>query len=164
MNSDFESALQIQELDAWVRSGAKSKLIFICRDEDETLALAESFSQILKGGDVVALRGNLGSGKTVFVKGVARGLGISHVDQVKSPTFVLMHVYPTRIPLYHFDLYRLENDQEIEAIGFEEFLCHPQAITCVEWAEKGERYFPKTTYRIHLEILKLTERSITFEH
>ncbi|MSR76751.1 MAG: tRNA (adenosine(37)-N6)-threonylcarbamoyltransferase complex ATPase subunit type 1 TsaE [Candidatus Omnitrophica bacterium] len=163
MNSDFEANLQVQELQAWARSGAKSKLIMVCGDVDETLGLAQSFSQILKGGDAVALQGTLGSGKTVFVKGLALGLGLAHADEVKSPTFVLMHVYPTRIPLYHFDLYRLEEDKELEAIGFEDFVSDPKAICCVEWAEKGIRYFPKSTYRVHLEILRDTERKITIE-
>ena len=155
--------LQVQELEAWARSGFKSRLVIVCGDQDETMALAQSFSQILRGGDAVALTGPLGSGKTVFVKGIALGFGLSHADEVKSPTFVLMHIYPTRIPLNHFDLYRLESDKELEAIGFEDFVGDPKAVTCVEWAEKGLRYFPKNTYQISLEIVKDTERRILIE-
>ena len=163
MNSDFEWDLRVQEFQAWARSGAKSKMVLASRNAEETKELAQSFSHCLQGGDVVALQGTLGSGKTVFVKGLALGLGLSNPDEVKSPTFVIMHVYPTKIPLNHFDLYRLEEAKELEAIGFEDFVSDSRAITCVEWAERGVGYFPKTTYYVDLQIIKDSERQITIE-
>jgi len=130
---------------------------------EETLTFARKFARRLKPGDVVALTGNLGSGKTTFIKGLAAGLGLRDAHRVKSPTFVLMHVYPSKIPLYHFDLYRLETEKEITATGLEEFVHDPRAITCVEWAEKAGPLLPPSAYRIRLEIVGENERRFTLD-
>ncbi len=132
----------------------------ITQSEQETLETARVFAKSLKPGTVIALFGNLGSGKTTFIKGVALGLGLKNPDEVKSPTFALMHVYETKIPLYHFDLYRLESEKEIANIGFEEFINDPKAITCVEWAERAKGLLPKTHIRIELEVAGPTQRRI----
>jgi tRNA threonylcarbamoyladenosine biosynthesis protein TsaE len=124
------------------------------------LRFAENFAAGLKVGDVLALEGDLGSGKTTFVKGIAAGLGVAGRDGVKSPTFVLMHIYPGPIPLYHFDLYRLRGKDDLAALGLEEFAYDPKAVTCVEWAEKAASLFPSSTYRIVLKILDPTKRQI----
>ncbi|MBI3307366.1 MAG: tRNA (adenosine(37)-N6)-threonylcarbamoyltransferase complex ATPase subunit type 1 TsaE [Candidatus Omnitrophica bacterium] len=127
---------------------------------EETVSIAKKFAAGLKAGNVLALEGDLGSGKTTFVKGIASGLGLNDSDAVKSPTFVLMHIYPTRIPLYHFDLYRLEGNADLAAVGLEDFIYDPKAITCVEWAEKAGNFFPSSTYRIALKILGSDKRQI----
>ncbi len=132
----------------------------ISRSPHETIVFAEKFAKVLKPGTVISLEGNLGSGKTTFIKGIARGLGLSREEEVKSPTFVLMHIYPTSIPLYHFDLYRLETAKELEAIGFEEFIYNRKAISCVEWGEKAGGLLPKTSYHVELKFVNDHTREI----
>ena len=136
--------------------------IFISHSPEQTIRFAESFAGNLKAGDVVALEGELGSGKTTFIKGLALGLGIKNSGEVKSPTFALMHVYETRIPLYHFDLYRLETIKEIEAIGFAEFLDSRSAVTCVEWASKAGKLLPGWAIKIKLSAGAGEERRIEY--
>lgn len=126
------------------------------------MKIASRFAKKLEAGSVVALEGNLGSGKTTFIKGMALGLGLKDPDEVKSPTFVLMHVYPTRIPLYHFDLYRLEGKNEIEGMGLDEFIYDPEAITCIEWAEKARGLLPASAYCVSFEITGKRTRRIRF--
>lgn len=130
---------------------------------EETLALAEQFAQKLKKGDVLRLEGDLGAGKTTFVKGLARGLGIQDESGIKSPTFVIMHIYQGRLPLYHFDLYRLEGALDMESIGLDEFLGDPNAISCVEWADKAPDIFPSGSYRIRMKSVSENEREIIIE-
>lgn len=138
----------------------KKRRQFLSRSAEETLRIAGEFSKKLKGGDVIGLEGNLGSGKTTFIKGIALGLGLKDQDEVKSPTFVLMHVYPARMPLYHFDLYRLEGEKDLATVGLEDFAADPHAITCIEWAEKAGRLLPRRTYHVQLEVAGKNERKI----
>src|SRR5664279_4579612 len=88
--------------------------------DKETLLAGEKFSKTLKAGDVVALNGDLGAGKTVFVKGIAKGLAI--LDIVTSPTFTILREYNGALPLYHFDVYRIASPDEMFEIGFSEYL------------------------------------------
>ncbi len=127
----------------------------------ETIDLAKKFAKRLKPGSVLCLEGQLGSGKTTFIKGLAGGLGLKNPEQVKSPTFVLMHVYRSKVPLYHFDCYRLDSTEELENIGFEDFVNDPAAITCVEWAEKAKHLIPPHARHIRFEILDILQRRIT---
>lgn len=143
-------------------SNMNSTRNFFSRSREETISFARKFARSLKLGDVIALEGDLGSGKTTFIKGIALGLGLSDADEVKSPTFVLMHRYLTKPPLYHFDLYRLDSAREVEAIGLEEFLNDPKAISCVEWADKAPSFFPRSTYRIRIEITGESSRRIEY--
>ena len=117
--------------------------------EGETLKIGELLGRSLKPGDVVALKGQLGAGKTVLVKGMAKGLDVK--EEPNSPTFVLMNAYQGRIPLYHFDLYRLSGAEELEGIGYEEYL-FGEGVSVVEWAERAEEIFPQSTVRIEIEI------------
>jgi len=133
---------------------------FVSRSAEETVAFAKKIAKGLNPGDVIALQGNLGSGKTTFVKGIALGLGIEDAAQVKSPTFVVMHMYKTLVPLYHFDLYRFEETSELEAIGFEDFIHDSRAISCIEWAEKAGREIPSDAYRIRIDHLRENMRRI----
>ncbi len=133
----------------------------VTNSPQETIEFAKGFAASLKPGTVLCLEGQLGSGKTTFVKGLAEGLGLKHPQQVKSPTFVLMHIYATQVPLYHFDCYRLDSLEELENIGFVDFVNDPQAISCVEWAEKAGALIPENARHIRFEILDATERRVT---
>lgn len=133
---------------------------YISKSVDETLAFAKKFSERLRPGDVIAFSGSLGAGKTLFVKGLAKGLGISDEDDVKSPTFSIMHIYEAKYPLYHYDLYRLETSEELVGIGFEEFLEDPKAICCIEWSERAAAFLPHLAYRVQIEWIDEKQRKI----
>ena len=110
----------------------------ITHSPEETIELGQKFGAGLKGGQVVALIGPLGAGKTHFIKGVAAGLGAADLGQVNSPTFVLINEYEGRggdLTVYHIDAYRLESVAEFEALGFAEY-CRPDAVILIEWADK----------------------------
>jgi tRNA threonylcarbamoyladenosine biosynthesis protein TsaE len=130
----------------------------------ETEALGERFGRAAQSGWVLGLSGDLGAGKTQFVKGLARGLGIA--VRIHSPTFSLLNVYEGgRLALYHIDLYRLENIDQILAAGLQEYL-NPIGVTVIEWAE---RWFPIPENRrelsgwIQMEPLGPSERRITYD-
>lgn len=136
---------------------------FVSKSSQETMAFAGALAKSLSPGTILALEGPLGSGKTTFMKGLAVALGVKSPDEVKSPTFVVMHIYRGHIPIYHFDLYRLESTEELEAIGFEEFIYDRSAVSCIEWAEKAERILPEITVHIHFEVTGEDERTITVQ-
>ncbi|HOW59961.1 MAG TPA: tRNA (adenosine(37)-N6)-threonylcarbamoyltransferase complex ATPase subunit type 1 TsaE [Candidatus Omnitrophota bacterium] len=132
----------------------------ITSSPEETKAFAKHFARTLKLGTILCLDGQLGSGKTTFIKGLAEGLGLKHSEEVKSPTFVLMHIYKAKVPLYHFDCYRLESSEELENIGFEDFINDPQAISCIEWADKAKGLIPASGRHLRFEILGESKRRI----
>lgn len=133
----------------------------ITRSPEETIASAKKIARELKPGSVLCLQGDLGSGKTTFIKGIAEGLGLKHPAQVKSPTFVLMHVYHAKVPLYHFDCYRIDSSLELANIGIEDFTGDPDAICCIEWAEKAKKLIPPHALWIRFEIFDVSKRRIT---
>ena len=106
---------------------------FVTRTEDETSAAGEQFAARLQGGDVVLLHGDLGAGKTAFVRGVARGLGAPG-DDVSSPTFTIIQEYRGRVTLHHVDLYRLA-PAEVDDLGLDE-LAESGGVVAIEWAER----------------------------
>ena len=115
----------------------------------ETFTLGARLAATLRAGDVIALDGDLGAGKTHFIKGLAAGLG--HSGPVTSPTFTLLHEYTDgSLPLYHFDFYRLETPDEVLAIGLDEYLASG-GILAIEWASKFPQLLPAKTrwLRIH---------------
>lgn len=114
----------------------------------ETQRLGETLARHLHGGDILCLSGDLGSGKTTLIKGIAKGLRIAPA-KVHSPTFVLMNAYEGRLPLYHFDLYRLQGVGEISSIGYEEFL-HGDGVAVIEWAERLGELTPGEYLRIEM--------------
>jgi tRNA threonylcarbamoyladenosine biosynthesis protein TsaE len=114
---------------------------------EETLSLAERFAAYLLPGSVVTLSGELGAGKTVFAKGVAKGLGVG--EHVTSPTFTIIHEYMGRLPFYHMDAYRLEDESEAGEIGIEEYF-DSDGITLVEWPERIESIIPPEAIRVTL--------------
>jgi tRNA threonylcarbamoyladenosine biosynthesis protein TsaE len=131
----------------------------------ETEALGERFGRSAKIGLVLALSGDLGAGKTQFVKGLARGLGIS--ARVHSPTFTLVNEYGGgRLKLFHLDLYRLETQEQIESAGIEEFL-QPDGVSVIEWAERllreNSATEQKKLLRVRIEIISHTERKIVYD-
>ena len=116
---------------------------------EETFKLGEMTGGKLKPGTVVCLDGDLGVGKTVFVKGVAKGLGID--GPVNSPTFTIVQVYENgRLPFYHFDVYRIGDVEEMDEIGCEEYF-YGEGVSFVEWANLVEEIMPKETIRITIE-------------
>lgn len=130
----------------------------LSKSESETLRLGEKLARHLRKGDILCLQGELGSGKTTLIKGIAKGLKIAS-EKVTSPTFVLMNAYEGRLPLYHFDLYRLEEIHEISSIGYEEFL-YGNGIAVIEWAERLGALTPKEYLRVELKHQGENERSI----
>ena len=127
--------------------------IYYSNSEDETLKVASDFALKLSVGDIVLLDGDLGAGKTVFSKGIVKALSDGRVTAV-SPTFVLVNVYETTPPIYHFDLYRINDVSELDAIGAEEYL-YSNGISFVEWPERAEGYFYGKT--INIEIIKKSD-------
>lgn len=125
----------------------------ITTSPEDTMRLGESMGGRMKGGELIAIKGRLGSGKTVFVKGIALGLGISD-KEVSSPTFVFMHEYKGRLRLYHVDLYRIARPGDIEDLGLFEFM-GGEDIMAIEWADKGEGLLPDK--RIDVDIIVLDE-------
>ena len=129
---------------------------------EETLELGRRLGQCVQAGDVLALVGELGSGKTHLVKGLAEGLGAATSREVTSPTFILCREYlEGRIPFYHFDAYRLRGAPDLEAIGSDEFLGGDGA-SAVEWADRVSEAIPADHLEIRLEVAGETVRRLTF--
>jgi len=116
--------------------------------------------ELLRPGSVVALMGDLGTGKTVFVKGVAQGLGVADDQEITSPSFVLVNEYSGRLPLYHVDLYRLHHAWEVEDLGWEE-LISPPGVALIEWAEKVLPLLPPERMEVHFEWVNARDRKLT---
>lgn len=129
---------------------------------EETIKLGEKIAKRLKSGDIVALSGDLGTGKTTLVKGIAKGLGVKNYRYVNSPSFVLVKEYKGKIPLYHFDIYRLNNLKDIEDIGYEDYLGR-RGVIVIEWAKKMGRILPKRHLAVTLKIKSHTERLIAIK-
>jgi tRNA threonylcarbamoyladenosine biosynthesis protein TsaE len=129
-------------------------------DPDDTLGLGEELGKLLRPGDVVALFGDLGAGKTTLTKGIAAGMGVA--ADVHSPTFTLVHEHPGRVPLYHVDLYRLEREEEVLEIGIEEYV-HGDGVTVIEWADRMRSLLPEERLDITMRIAGDSEREMVFE-
>jgi tRNA threonylcarbamoyladenosine biosynthesis protein TsaE len=129
--------------------------------ESETRSIGRSLAETLVAGDVVALFGNLGAGKTALTKGLGEGLGID-AEHVKSPTFTLLHEYTSgRLPLYHFDAYRTEQIDEFLDLGYEEYF-FGNGVCVIEWADKIEALLPQESLRIRLDHGERDIRRIDF--
>lgn len=129
---------------------------------EETAAAGAALARLLRPGDVLALTGELGAGKTVFVQGVAAGLGCDPAVPVTSPTFVIMHEYPGPTPLFHFDFYRLAREEDALEVGCEEFF-EADGVCAVEWGEKFPRIFPEAALRVRFAWLSEERRRIELE-
>ncbi len=131
----------------------------ISEGPEETIAQARQLARRLGAGDCVALDGELGAGKTVFVRGLAQGLGLADERLVSSPTYVLVHEYPTDPPLYHLDLYRMsEPGMELADLGLEEMLA--EGIVVVEWAARAGGALPERRWRVALSVQGEFRRAI----
>ena len=125
-------------------------MIKITNSENETILEGEKLGETLKPGAVVALYGELGVGKTAFTRGLAQGMGIKMC--VSSPTFTIVNEYPGKIPLFHFDMYRLETENELFDIGWDDYL-ERSGVCAVEWSEKVPSAFPTNTISVKIENL-----------
>ncbi|MFA4872147.1 MAG: tRNA (adenosine(37)-N6)-threonylcarbamoyltransferase complex ATPase subunit type 1 TsaE [Patescibacteria group bacterium] len=146
----------------------------ITKSEKETFEIAKNFTATLKGGEALCLIGELGSGKTVFAKGIAKGLGIKKI--ITSPTFVLMKVYPVKYPaqrrgapkalfngvnqFIHIDAYRLNRGKDLEAIGAKDYLNNKNCVTVIEWADRVKDILPKKRIMIEFKVLGYDKREI----
>lgn len=119
---------------------------------------AATLAQLLHGGEVLALCGPLGAGKTHFVKGLAAGLGVPPAEPVVSPTFVLVREYQGRLRLYHLDAYRLADAAELEALGFAELCADPAGVVVVEWADRVRLSMPPAAWWLDLAYLEEQSR------
>lgn len=134
---------------------------YITNSEKETKHLAVKLSKGFEKG-VIALSGELGAGKTTFVQGFAKGLGIK--EKVISPTYVLIlqHKIPsTSTTLYHIDLYRLDSIKNLKELGIEELVNNPENLVLIEWAEKAKQFLPKNYTKINIEKSGDNSRTIT---
>jgi len=117
-------------------------LEYLSHSVEETEAIGEALAKLLSAGSVVAYRGTLGMGKTAFTRGLARGLGCR--GRVTSPTFTIVNEYRGSVPLFHFDMYRLEDEEALFDIGWEDYLTRG-GICAVEWSENVESALPENT-------------------
>ena len=136
----------------------------LSKSVDQTIQLGRSLGRELKGGEVIAMVGTLGTGKTHLIKGIALGLEVTDTEQVTSPTFTLINEYQGRLPMYHIDAYRLENDRQLESLGFDE-ICAGSNVVVVEWADRVcpliNEYRP---IRINIKHQGENERMISFDN
>lgn len=130
---------------------------FLAPDLAATESFGRRFAETLAPGDVVALDGPLGAGKTHLVRAIAEGLGIANPALVSSPTFVLIQEYPARLPIYHFDAYRLRGPEELIAIGGHEYL-DGDGVCLIEWADRVRSILPPRTISIRIEPTGATSR------
>lgn len=125
------------------------KVSLTSNSEEETMLCAKRFAGQLKAGDIVLLQGNLGSGKTTFVKGIAQAFKVVP-QKVNSPTFVLMNYYKGKFPIYHFDLYRLETPKGVDTLDFDEYF-YGEGVCFIEWPERLGEYKPQQYYLVELQ-------------
>jgi len=128
--------------------------------DEETIGLGQRLGHLLSEGDVVALVGELGSGKTWFTKGLALGLGIRPDTIITSPSFTLVNEYKGRYTFYHMDFYRLESLPEVLSAGLEEYL-HDRAVVVLEWADRWPEILPENRVVVEFVILDDQRREIT---
>jgi tRNA threonylcarbamoyladenosine biosynthesis protein TsaE len=135
-------------------------LDFISHSEAQTRRLGVRLAAFLEPGDIIALIGDLGSGKTRWVQGVCQGLGIT--APVVSPTFTLVNEYEGRLPVYHIDLYRLEDVNEILGFGLEDYL-YGNGVSLIEWADRANGLLPKAYLTIELHHLEANKRRVVLQ-
>ena len=134
-------------------------MYFLTKSSEETIALGKKVGAKLKPGDILGFYGELGSGKTTMIKGIAMGLGVKEENLVKSPSFVMILEYKGRYPIYHIDLYRIKDAQELLSIGFDDYL-YGDGVCLIEWAEKAKGYLSENIIKIELETISLEKRKI----
>jgi tRNA threonylcarbamoyladenosine biosynthesis protein TsaE len=140
----------------------RSTLVLFSKSPSETFRIGRILGEALKGGDCVALTGELGAGKTCFTQGIANGLGVPDCYVVTSPTFTLLNEYPGRdTALYHLDVYRLIGSADLTEMGYEEYL-HGGGVMVIEWAEKIMDQIPAGALFVKFSYLEENMRNIEF--
>ena len=134
-----------------------TRIVVHTEEAAETVALGERLGAALRPGDVLALTGELGAGKTTLITGIARGAGVT--AEVHSPTFTLIHEHPGRMPFYHVDLYRLESGDSLGDLGLEEYL-YGEGVTVIEWAERLASMLPEAAVCVNLIVTDDEERDV----
>lgn len=133
----------------------------ITHSPEETIEAAEKLGKLLKAGDIIAYKGGLGAGKTTFTRGLAIGMGLG--DSVSSPTFALVNEYSgDNITLYHFDMYRIESEGDLESTGFYDYPFEDN-VAAVEWSENIAEFLPENTIYITLNAIGDSDREIIIE-
>src|SRR3990172_11642669 len=129
----------------------------------ETKILGEGLAPFLRAGDVISFSGDLGTGKTTFTQGLAKGLGVK--ERVTSPTFVILNLHQANkgLTLAHFDLYRLNSESDLEGIGATDYLGKKNIISVIEWPEKAKKLLPKSTMWVKFEHIDENKRRIIYE-
>ncbi len=134
-------------------------MIYYTKNSKETINLGKKIAKYLKLGDIIGFVGELGSGKTTMIKGIVRHFSSS---DAYSPSFVIVNEYPGKIPVYHFDLYRIENFNELMDIGWNDYL--GKGILLIEWAEKIKKNLPKNTIWVKINIIGENKRKIEIKN
>lgn len=142
-----------------VRHSMKTEVL--TNSAEETFLYARGIGEKARIGDVFALYGGLGAGKTVFAKGFADGMGIG--DEITSPTFTLLNIHENNTPLYHFDLYRIRSSDELDLLCFEEYW-NNSGVSVIEWADRAAGRLPEHTVSITMEHVNEEKRRITVEY
>lgn len=136
---------------------------FFSHSAEETISVGRKVASSLAAGQLIVLRGNLGSGKTTLVKGIAEGFQAALQEDVTSPTFTLVHEYRgPAVTLFHIDLYRIDTDRELMTLGIDDLRSEPGSILLVEWGEKFETIREQADAEIRIERIGDTERKIRF--
>ena len=136
--------------------------IIISHSEEETIALGEDLGKRLPKGSIVCFRGDLGTGKTTFIKGLVKGAADCHPDEVNSPTFVYLNIYEGKKTIYHFDLYRIQGTKDFIQMGFDEMLV-ADGISCIEWSERIASLLPANCIQVKMNHDGNTKRHISIE-
>ncbi|APC96688.1 tRNA (adenosine(37)-N6)-threonylcarbamoyltransferase complex ATPase subunit type 1 TsaE [Francisella frigiditurris] len=132
----------------------------IVQNEEQMLELAAEYAKTLESNTVIFLHGDLGAGKTTFVRGVLRALG--YTGNVKSPTYTLVETYDfEKFNIYHFDLYRLADPEELEWIGIRDYFDN-KAVSFIEWSEKGQGFLPEADRHIYIKYIEAGTRELDF--
>ncbi|MEW6087610.1 MAG: tRNA (adenosine(37)-N6)-threonylcarbamoyltransferase complex ATPase subunit type 1 TsaE [bacterium] len=134
---------------------------FISKSVKDTEFISKELSKSIYPGDIICLIGELGAGKTCFSKGLIRGLGVP-AKYIISPTFTIINEYKGKHPVYHFDLYRLKDENELEILGFEEYF-YGKGVTIIEWADKLKNFLPDNRIEIYFSHINETTRRIVFK-
>lgn len=134
-------------------------LVVLSRSSEQTMNLGRILANHLMPGDILAFFGDLGAGKTCLINGICQGLGVSGNVYITSPTFVIMNRYKGRLPIYHFDFFRLSCRDEIIDLGYEEFF-FGEGVCMIEWADRAEDLIPDDYFKIIMHIISPTDRKI----
>lgn len=134
---------------------------FITESVGDTIVAGKQLAAFLKSGDLVSLTGPLGAGKTCFIKGIALGRGVPE-SEIRSPSFTLINEYYGEVPIFHFDLYRMESVDELYGIGWNDYLLR-EGIMVVEWGEKAEEHLPEKKICVTISIVLENSRKIEVE-